>query len=87
LLFEPDQQPSQQPRELGLLRFGQCGEHPSLGLEVARADACHEGSPFAGEGDEQSAAVVRVGDALDEALLLEPVHRCVIPPEVRIRER
>ena len=74
LLFQPDQQLSQQPREFGLLLFGQCGEHASLGLEVAGSDACDEGSPFAGEGDEQSAAVVGVGDALDQALLLEPVE-------------
>ena len=74
LLFQPDQQLSQQPREFGLFLFGQCGEHASLGLEVAGSDACDEGSPFAGEGDEQSAAVVGVGDALDQALLLEPVE-------------
>jgi hypothetical protein len=37
------------------------------------ADAADEGSPLAGEADEQASAVVRIRDPLDEPLALEPV--------------
>jgi hypothetical protein len=75
LLLESDQQLSEQPRELGLLSLGESAEHPPLGLEVTRSDSCHESPPPPCEGDEEPSPVVRVGDALDEPGLHQPVDQ------------
>jgi hypothetical protein len=73
LLLEADQQLPQEPRKFGLLLLREWSKHSSLGLEVTRSNSFHDGSPSPSQRNQDSSAVVRVGDAFDKALLLQAV--------------
>ena len=69
-----DEQLAQQRRERRLLVVVERDEQAPLVLEVRRNDALEQQPALLGEHDQGVAAVAGVGAALDEALLLEPVH-------------